>query len=230
MKSIDADLREIEDFIDNLQFSSKDIRNQKIRPAFKSAYKQFKAVLIWNSFLQRKADIDDELKLFIRECTSDLSHSFYLFVLNFYKPARVLARSSIENFLRATLIHKSVNVFEIKSVFELFSSSKNMFCQDQDFLRLTAEIESLYASLCKTVHSTKFDYMSQVTSFENFSKFKISYANSDISTLRKLSSSINKSLFIIFRYNINEMNYKNSDIILDSIPRSMKRKSMLLGE
>lgn len=223
MRKLDIEIAEIEDFIDNLRFSSIMGSTDQHRRQFKLAYKQFHALLVWGIVMDTLVDDSSGSSTYFRETLSDMSHSFLLTLMHVYKPARMSLRSGIENFVRSLLLIRGVDPTQISSVFELFAEAKLQYKDEDVVLSNVNELHRNYVELCKTVHSTKIDYMSLSVPFEHICVFQNGRYTATVRCICSVSSAANQAMFFLWHSHLGRIGHRNEDLVRDAIPRALKR-------
>ena len=218
-KVLDNNIAEIESFLTKFRTSP-----PKLEGLFKTQYKQFHSLLIWGFCYETDINVSETEKLFFKETLSDLSHSLFLLLLNLYKPSRFSIRSSIENFVRAILISRKIDVGSISTVHGLFDEANLVFKNHEEIKNRIGELRGIYSELCKSAHSVKIDYLSltiplnQITDFDQKAYTDISKVFLSVCRL------INQITFLIHHDIISLAGHRNSDALNDSIPNALKRK------
>jgi len=223
MSKLDDDLSEIEAFVRDLRFLSGIGLSEHNRQLFRSAYKQFHALLVWGEVAEAQVGGLLPLKTYFRETLSDISHGFVMTLLHFYKPARLSMRSGVENLIRSLLLIRGVDATGIHAVHELFNRGKSHFSAEAAIANKVIQLEQIYGDLCKTVHSAKIDYMSLTVPFERLSIFQTTRYTSNMIILRNVSSAANQAVFGLWYAELKKAGHVNEDLVRDAVPRTLKR-------
>lgn len=223
MSKLDDDITEIEAFLTKLRFSSNIDNSEQTRASFKSAYKQFHALLVWGTIAESHLTGHASARIYFRETLSDVSHALVLTLLNLYKPARTSLRSGIENFFRALLLIRNIDATRIRNVYELFDQVEDSFSKESLVASNIHKLRATYGDLCKTVHSTKIDYMSLSIPFERLNDFHSSRFNSNLVVIRSAITAANQVIFCLWHEELKKAGRSNDDFVRDAIPRSLKR-------
>jgi hypothetical protein len=223
MRKLDRDIKEIRDFLSGIRFDDAGFSEQH-RTTIAAAYKQFHAVLIWHLVIEKTYAKGSPVKVYYSECVSDISHCFLFTLMHLYKPARMVLRSSIENLLRTLLFIKGVDAAKITVVYELFAATKSAFSGHATMVAVLKRLDSVYADLCKTVHSAKVDYMSLSVPFEQLFVFNSTRYAANLAAIQSVASVANRTMFLILHDALKTAGHHNEDFVRDSVPRALKRE------
>ena len=167
--------------------------------------------------------------LYLQECVSDIGCSLFCSINGAYKPADMLLRSAIENFMKfavgasAKKVYRMKNVYEI---FELFQANKAFDVVDKKVYEL---IRFLYVELCKTTHTASVTQMAKIHSLNSFPGFHQAkygcWVKNSTQLIVAFSAIIvagNKNIYL-------GAHYKSREIIEAVLPKPVLRK-ILAGE
>lgn len=222
MRKLEADLREISEFISSPKIQTPNIKNTNLQSCIKSSYKQFHALLVWGLVIREDEKENSELSLYFTECLSDISHSYLLNLYSLYKSSRSSLRSGIENAVRVVLLDKKESVTDVSSVYELFALLKKNY-SDVHYKDPIYHLHQSYGELCKSVHSAKLNYLSQTIPFDNLSLLDEAEFISNNEMLRKSCSSLNQMLFLTWDTKLKLAGHANEDLVRDALPKGVKR-------
>jgi hypothetical protein len=215
-------VQEIEEFVSSYKVDSVFAHKGGVQK-YRTAYKSLHAILIWSTILDDKRLPDNKYGPHAAEMVADLSHAFVLITLSLYKPCRMMLRSSIENLTRVALANRGED-FSIRSVHVLFENALTGLDKTSDSHKLISEAKSLYADLCKTVHSAQDAHLSKKIPFERIVAYDEASYSFTINYVTKTSSVVNKLLFVLFFKELERLKHKSRDFILDSLPKRLKER------
>jgi hypothetical protein len=221
MKASDVAVAEIKEFLETLAIDSPFSR-ASAASKYKLAYKKLHSLLVWNMVLSQKSLPQDKFGFHFHEGVSDVSQGYGLLALSLYKPARMMARSGVENFIRVAVAHRDGN-YKARSVYELFDEARFLFGDSKEALSDILELQRCYGLLCLTVHSAAEDHLSLSVSFESQIEFDKTQFDLTVGLLEDCCGAINRLLFCLFSKNLYEADHRNRDLVLDTLPRLLKR-------
>lgn len=222
---------ELFDFLKGFNLSSVlDLKDFQER--FKGIYKKYHPIITWNSYISMRRpkyfNSDEQYKLYrnyFTEVTSDFCQALFLWCQGLYKPCNLILRSGIENFVRCLGIYENHPVLEITSAYDLFAFVRKIgiVTLNKELTKKFDELHSCYIDLCAFVHTIDEDFMSMITSVGGLPKFSDSDATVFKNHFYKISNSLNSFLFVCFHDELKKMHHQDYDLILDSLPASIKR-------
>jgi hypothetical protein len=223
MKKLEYDIDEIKNYLSNWNPSCPALDEKVVRARVKSSYKQFHALLVWGLAIEADEQTNKHIDLYFTEAISDLSQAYFLNLCSLYKAARSSLRSAIENTVRVLLLHKGVDIAPLNSVYDMFARVKHEYKADTTCLLLINKLHAFYGDLCKSVHSASVEYLSLSVPFEKLSVYDAIpfFENND--RLRDVSSAMNQCAFWMWSPLLVQCGHKNVDLVLDALPRSIKR-------
>lgn len=194
------------------------------KSSLKLAYKRFHAVLVWQMYIDSSDYIDAAARQYTNEFVADISQSFLTALMGFYKPSKMMLRSSIENFARVACIMDGKDPLKAKTVFDLMNILKTTS------IRSTKETDDAllliiqnYGDLCEYVHTTSPLRMDLRIPFAQVVNCSTDKATSCFEQIGRLSQAINKIFFKLRSDLIVKMHHKDADFVRDLIPASLKR-------
>jgi hypothetical protein len=212
---------EIRDFVE--RFSADTLLSRpKPTAKFTTAYKQLHALLIWSLLIQKGEFPDASYGVHPEEAISDASQAFALLSFSLYKPARVMARSAIENAVRVVVANAGAD-YGVKSVYVLFSHANDALTAEPIAKSIIAKLKTYYGKLCLTVHSAHEDHVALRIPFEKVFAFDEDQHELTLDLLSKTAAGINQLLYASFHAKLAKIEHKNRDYVLDSLPRALKR-------
>lgn len=117
-----------------------------------SFHKKYFAYLVLIEEIHHKIEQKDEgLKMskeqyeYLQESCSDVGQAFFLIFHGCYKGAKLLLRSSIENFLKGSCLDEDKSLPSTKSVYEVFDKSRATGTFKETKASLHAQLHNEYA-------------------------------------------------------------------------------------
>jgi hypothetical protein len=200
----------------------------------KSIYRRHHAILVWYASLETGvlwagAPKKDELfRLYLKECVSDLSQSFFLFCHGLYKPAHLVLRSGLENFIRLIGIHQDQSVLTLFSVYELIGLVKTapLIQKSAAATKQFKKMTDAYGSLCNFVHTSDERHMVFMNFVGEFPTFEETRASEYQTLHRSITVGISSLLCLMFRTRYKRMHHRHFDLVSDVIPKDVKKEVM----
>ena len=158
-----------------------------------SFHKKYFAYLILIEEIHKKIDLNDgsitmtkEQYEYLQESCSDLGQAFFLIFHGCYKGAKLLLRSSIENFLKGSCMDEDRSLPTTKSVYEIFDKAKttNVFMGTRG--KLHSQLHGEYSSLCQDAHTADVAHMASITALKHFPSFNKKEAESISKMVQKI--------------------------------------------
>lgn len=222
-REIDKDFEQLNDFIRNYSISTlaqNDVYVSNLKKSHKIYFSY--AHLIWGINHQNICDKNIENRLL--ESCSDIGQVILLFSHGLYKPANLILRSSIENFIKAIGLFVDTDIVNKKHVYEIFDIAKQYpNCSHPNFLIMYNSLKTEYSNLCSHTHTANQQHMMHLSAFKNIPIFDKRYADELIKTTIKIVKTYITILVFSFRDNIFKINPSYRDIVLTSISDSDRR-------
>jgi len=221
-KSMQLHLGEIQEFLSSYKPSSFD--GASVPASFASAYKRFHAVLIWQDALDRSATVSAPIKIYMNEATADLSHSLLCSIFSFYKPSRMMLRSTIENLMRVCVLLCGSDPFQAKSTYELVSLfTGTKLSKAPETNRPLQLVLRTYDEMCKYVHTSTPMHMDMRIPFASITARDENDLLRCLVDIDHISGAINMMLFTLTPDILRGLHHRDADHILDCVPPSLKR-------
>lgn len=213
---------------------STEIQSDTIKRELKKGHKLYLCLLfLWHRVdcLHREQQLslcgtlvsDTQTLNYMEEAISDIGNGFSCCIHGNYKPALMLLRSSIENYLRfvscefnneantTTVIN---NLFEIAKDIPLFQS------QNRDYLN---QLKQIYGELCAYTHTASLNHMTRIHAISHFptpDREKLSEWN-----LKALciSNIILHSTLLANRKIYTNAHFKIKEVLEDMLPKALCR-------
>ncbi len=221
MSVTSASVAEIKSYVEDFSVDSL-FAHPKSALGFSTAYKQLHSLLIWTLLVEEKEFPEAQFGKHPIEGISDISQSFALLAFSLYKPARVMARSAIENIVRVVVADKGGD-YQVKSVYALFDNATGILAGDATALAVLAKLKTLYSELCLSVHSAHPDHVALRVPFEKVFAYDEDQSLMTIKLLRLVALGLNQLLYARFSIKLSKITHKNRDTVLDSLPKAIKR-------
>lgn len=169
----------------------------------------------------------DQIRYLVESC-SDIGNSIFVMSHGSYKAARMLLRSSIENFIKGFNLDQIPTIIKEKNVSDIFKQIKNIkYYEEEAQKSIINIIHSNYKILCKDAHTGTVNEMQSITALNYFPNFSIKSAIICSKTTIILVSNYLYLLCKKYQSQYRKMHYKNRDNILASIPKKLRPE--LLG-
>lgn len=160
---------------------------------------------------------------FLQESCSDIGQAFFLTMNGCYKGARLLLRSSIENFLKGICFDEDKNIIINKSVYKVFNRAKATSAFAGNKLPLHEALHDIYGNLCQDVHTANGQHMASVTALNHFPAFNKNEASSIQRIIQRLSNLYITALALKFNKSYHHIGFENKDILNKEILNDFKQ-------
>ena len=156
-------------------------------------HKKYFAYLVLIEEIHQKTVLNDgsinmskEQYEYLQESCSDLGQAFFLVFHGCYKGAKLLLRSSIENFLKGSCMDEDRSLLTTKNVYEVFDKAKstNVFIGTGG--KLYSQLRNEYSLLCQDVHTADNSHMASITALNHFPSFQKKEAESISKIVQKI--------------------------------------------
>lgn len=149
---------------------------------------------------------------FLQESCSDVGQAFFLTMNGCYKGAKLLLRSSIENFLKGICLDEDNDIIIEKSVYKVFNRAKatSAFADKQPLHNL---LHDIYTKLCQDVHTADRQHMASIAALSHFPTFNKKEATIIKETILKLSNLFITALALKFNKAYHHIGFENKDIL-----------------
>lgn len=190
------------------------LRDEQLKSIIKSFHKYHLSYLTLLVCMEQKTTFSDPMKDRLFESASDIGYAFFLLCNGCYKPANLILRSSLENFVKALVVNNNPNILQEKFIHKIFSEACTV--QQCTYLTEHQSIKSLYGyykELCKYTHTSSEQEMSQMIAFKWLPGIDYTEANK----LRNIARNILKKYILIvihlFRDEFFEIDFQHKDTI-----------------
>lgn len=189
------------------------------------------ALLTWHAEL-RESDLwrtepnkRDDFRLYLRESASDFAQALLLACQGLYKPAYLITRSAVENFVRCMGIYADQKVLALSGVFQLFDVVGEIAVVRSSKLGriLFGQLRSSYSALCAHVHTSSSSHMALTEVVGGYPRFIAGDSAALFRMLNDATSVIIAFLVIMFPREYAHMHHTRSDIVSDAMTTSLKR-------
>ncbi|MER0498846.1 hypothetical protein ABR855_12430 [Aeromonas hydrophila] len=209
-----------------------EIQNAELRKELKKGHKHYLPLLyLWSRVdslsragalsLSGKIIIDAKTTSYLEESISDIAGSFTCCIHGNYKPAFMLLRSSIENYLRFFTSNFNGDAKTTTVISHLFEISKTTpIFQDPNNNYLTL-LKQIYGELCAYTHTASPDNMTKIHAISHFPRFNAKdfkkwngYALRIASIILQATLLANKTLYL-------SAHFKTKEVFEDMLPSSL---------
>lgn len=191
----------------------------------KSVHKKVYGYLLFITEIEQRT-LDSNMALeYYKESGSDLMQSIFCWANGSYKSSKLMLRSAIETFIKASLGNDIPEVFEEKSLYRLFDLAKSHRCYSGEIReKYFNKIHSSYKILCMTAHSAPTIDLATVSSMKMLPRYDSSSSKEYSILLINVIESV-LSLILINHYStVHSMHTLNRDIFLSTLTLTSKRE------
>lgn len=221
-------------FIDSYDLSDV-LKCEDAKKLLSAYHKKYLAYLVLVEEIHQKVDKKDSvLKMskkqyeYLQESCSDMGQSFFLLFHGCYKGAKLLLRSSIENFLKGSCMDEDKTLPTTKSVYEVFDKAKATSTFKGIKEKLHVQLHGEYALLCKDAHTANVTHMASITALSHFPSFLKEEAGSISKMVQKLVPIYITIIALKYNSAYHSMNYTYKDITNKEIITEYKKKFTIL--
>lgn len=222
-REIKEDFDELSSFLKNYTISPM-LDNSCYLAGMKSIHKSYLPMLTFVAEFSHKYSTELIVVDRIKECSSDLGFCLFLIAHGAYKPANVMLRSSIENFIKSITYNHDCSVLTEKKVHLIFSKCESMDIFTQlNFKNMFNEIKQIYGELCAYVHTAEKINMAHISALCNLPSFNQDTYDYLSIKFKKLVLNYLKILTFIYKSVFFTFNINNRKNILSILPKSYRR-------
>ena len=220
---VSEDYKKLFDFFSN--YSVKANFSKKEFVTFLSAYHKkylayltFVAEISTNKGAATLKGLSEKQCDFIAESCSDCGLAMFEAVSGNYKGARLLLRSSIENYMKGASLDEDGTIDQESSVYELFNRAKaTVFFTQREHLKLFDVIHQEYKALCRDVHTATTANMALVSALNTFPTFNQKFADGVLKTVKRLIESYVTLLAMKYNEYYHGIGYENKEVIENAV-------------
>lgn len=161
---------------------------------------------------------------YLLESCSDVGQAFFLTIHGCYKGAKLLLRSSIENFIKAVCYDENHDIITKKSVYEVFDIAKTSITFSDSKKNIFDTIHTEYVELCKDVHTADFIHMEHITSLGTFPHFNNDGGENIKNHILQILPRYITLLCLKYNQRYHKIFYLNKDIIKEGILNEYKQE------
>ncbi|MBV9859719.1 MAG: hypothetical protein JO038_06420 [Alphaproteobacteria bacterium] len=206
--------------------------NKPFGTLLRSLYKRHYGLLIWHADLEKGEIWKDNIEKnaafrpYLKETASDVSQSILLFAQGLYKPAYLMLRSAVENFVKCIGIAEDQEVLSLKSAFDLMAIVRDAPAvkRSANLGALFGRLRRIYKELCGYVHSSEHQYLSLTSYIGVYPKFHSEQASKYAKMCRDVLASICGALTLLFPSRFRELHHRDADLIGDILPKQVKHE------
>lgn len=189
-----------------------------------SFHKKYFAYLVLIEEIHHKIEQHDEvLKMpkeqyeYLQESCSDVGQAFFLTFHGSYKGAKLLLRSSIENFLKGSCLDEDESLPSTKSVYEVFTFKETK-------ANLHMQLHNEYALLCQDVHTADVSHMASITALNQFPSFHNEDAGNILKMVQKIIPIYITTIALKYNLAYHSMSYNYKEITNKEIINDYKKE------
>lgn len=222
-REVKQDFEELYSFLKDYSISHM-LDNSYYLSGIKSIHKAYLPVLTFVAEYSHVSSIDPITVDRLKECSSDLGFCLFLITHGAYKPANVMLRSSIENFIKSITYSNYHTVIEEKKVYLVFDKCEAMtIFSEKEFKLIFDEIKQIYGELCAYVHTAERINMAHISALSSLPSFNQKTYNYLLIKFRKLAINYLKILLFLNRSDFFNFNVNNRKNILNFLPKNFRR-------
>lgn len=224
-REIPTDFNELLSFFES--YSLKDnIADKEFVEALKPVHKCYYSFIsfVYGMNFIGDSKIPEQIIDRMKESSSDLGTVILLLVNGAYKPANLMTRSAIENFMKALAYMVDEKSLTEKSLFSLIDTAERFSMFSEADLKVKFhELKSFYGILCAHVHTATIQQMEHISALNTLPKFD---KDKHLSLSKLLVKTVNAIIYIyiwIFRvefFSLAESHRKN---ILEVMTAAQRR-------
>lgn len=207
------------------------LENEDAKKLLSSFHKKYFAYLVLIEEIHQRIVLNDgainmpkEQYEYLQESCSDLGQAFFLVFHGCYKGAKLLLRSSIENFLKGSCMDEDKSLPTTKSVYEVFDKAKatNVFMGTKE--KLHVQLHNEYALLCQDVHTADVLHMASITALNHFPSFQKKEAELISKMVQRIIPIYITTVALKYNTVYHSMCYTHKDITNMEIIKEYKRE------
>lgn len=196
-----------------------------------SFHKKYFAYLVLIEEIHHKIEQHDEvLKMpkeqyeYLQESCSDVGQAFFLTFHGCYKGAKLLLRSSIENFLKGSCLDEDESLPSTKSVYEVFDKARATGTFKETKANLYMQLHNEYALLCQDVHTADVSHMASITALNHFPSFHNEDAGNILKMVQKIIPIYITTIALKYNLAYHSMSYNYKEITNKEIINDYKKE------
>lgn len=229
-REIKADFEKLKEFFNTYELPELN-ENKQLLAILSQQHKKHYSILAFLSELVKLRETVEEEPIsqlqidFLLESASDIGNSMFMMMHGAYKPARMMLRSSIENFLKAISLDTEQDINQEKSVYKIFDRVKALdFFQKDPMKEIFTQIHQTYKELCSDTHTASEINMAHITAMKYFPGYDSKEATTTNDVTIKLASHFLVLICLKFNSIFHVMHHRNKENILISIPKEHRPK------
>ena len=222
-REVEQDFEKVVQFYND--YSMSDITEQEgIEKQLKCMHRKLYSYMIFLGEQENAGIFDETTLAYQKEVVSDMIMAFFCWSNGVYKPAKLLLRSGIENFVKAIVYTYCPEIVQNKNVYEVFELAKKQspFLDAYSAMRFD-NIHAKYADLCATVHGS-MDKLASIGGLIRFPCYDITEANETYDDYVKVIDEYLASVYYIYYEQVYKMHEFNRDLFLQGVQRREKQK------
>ena len=196
-----------------------------------SFHKKYFAYLVLIEEIHHKIEQYDEvLKMpkeqyeYLQESCSDVGQAFFLTFHGCYKGAKLLLRSSIENFLKGSCLDEDKSLPSTKSVYEVFDKARVTDTFKETKANLHMQLHNEYALLCQDVHTADVSHMASFTALNHFPSFHNEDAGNILKMVQKIIPIYITTIALKYNLAYHSISYNYKEITNKEIINDYKKE------
>lgn len=222
-REIEQDFEKVIQFYNN--YSMSDVTTQEgIEKQLKCMHRKLYSYMIFLGEQENAGVFDETTLAYQKEVVSDMIMAFFCWSNGVYKPAKLLLRSGIENFVKAMVYTYCPDIIQNKNVYEVFEIAKKQrpFLDTYSAMHFN-NIHAKYADLCAIVNGS-MDKLASVGGLIQFPCYDVTEANETYDDYIKVIDEYLVCVYYIYYDQIYMMHEFNRDLFLQGVQRREKQK------
>ena len=213
------------------EYSLSDVlENEDAKKLLSSYHKKYFAYLVLIEEIHHEIEQKDKVVNmskeqydYLQESCSDVGQAFFLLFHGSYKGAKLLLRSSIENFLKGSCMDEDKSLPTTKSVYEVFEKAKATSTFKEKKGNLHAQLHNEYALLCQDVHTADVFHMASITALSHFPSFQKEDAGVVLKMVQRIIPIYITTIALKYNPVYHSMSYAYKDITNNEIVKEYKK-------
>lgn len=222
-RAVTSDFDKLKEFFSKYS-TTKNLENKDFIEFLSAYHKKYLAYLTYiaeiSSYKTEKtlSGLLDSQFDFLAESCSDCGLALFDSANGNYKAARLLLRSSIENFMKAIAQDEDNSIDQEPSVFKLFDRVKAIgFFSRSETKKLFEDIHQEYKELCKDVHTATTANMTKLSALNTFPSFDQKQVDGVLRIVIVLITSYITLMVLKYNKHYHSIGFLNKEVIENGI-------------
>lgn len=222
-REVEQDFEKVVQFYNNYSMSDITMQESVIKQ-LKCMHKKLYSYMIFLEEQEKAGTFDEMTLAYQKEVVSDMIMAFFCWSNGVYKPAKLLMRSGIENFVKAMVYTYCPKIVQNKNVYEVFELAKKQSPFFDSYSAMHFDnIHAKYSDLCATVHGS-MDKLANIGGLIQFPCYDNTEANDTYDSYVKIIDEYLSCVYYVYYEQIYKMHEFNRDLFLQGVQRREKQK------